>query len=67
MPCCICIISMRKAHSLFKRSAIFLWEKGRKCICRRGMPPKRTADMSWLEPTYIEAQVWCNAVVKRYR
>jgi hypothetical protein len=36
-------------------------------IEKRGMPPVRTESMSWLEPSYIEAQVWSGETIARYR
>lgn len=45
---------------------LYLYEEILDIIKERGMPPPRNDNMSWLEPSYIEAQVWCDEVVKGY-
>lgn len=47
-------------YPLYLSSEIF------EVIKQRGMPPVRNDTMSWLEPTYIEAQIWSDQTISRY-
>ena len=45
---------------------LYLYDEILDVIKKRGMPPRRNDNMSWLEPSYIEAQVWSDETVGRY-
>jgi hypothetical protein len=55
------IFEEEREYPLYLRDEIF------DVIRKRGMPPARTQDMSWLEPSYIEAQIWSDETIGRYR
>jgi hypothetical protein len=46
---------------------LFLYDEIFDIIKERGMPPVRNDNMSWLEPSYIEAQVWSDETINKYR
>ncbi|MCL2364933.1 MAG: hypothetical protein FWC71_09760 [Defluviitaleaceae bacterium] len=46
---------------------LFLYDEILKVIAQRGMPPTRNNNMSWLEPSYIEVQVWSDETIDKYR
>lgn len=47
--------------------SLYLFDEILDVIKKRGMPPVRTDSMSWLEPSYVEAQIWSNETIDRYR
>ena len=47
---------------------LYLYDEIMSIIERQGLPPVRTEDMSWWsDPTYIEAQVWSDEPIYKYR
>ena len=46
---------------------LYLYDEILEIIQQQGMPPSRNDDMSWLEPSYIEAQVWSDETINKYR
>ena len=46
---------------------LYLYHEILEVIKKRGMPPVRNENMSWLAPSYIEAQIWSDEVIKNYR
>jgi len=46
---------------------LFLYDEILEVIAKRGMPPARNENMSWLEPSYIEVQVWSDETISKYR
>jgi hypothetical protein len=45
---------------------LYLYNEILEIIKERGMPPARNSNMSWLEPSYIEAQVWSDETINKY-
>jgi hypothetical protein len=46
---------------------LYLYNEILEVIKERGMPPVRNKNMSWLEPSYIEVQVWSDETINKYR
>ena len=46
---------------------LYLYNEIFDVISKRGMPPPRNENMSWLEPSYIEAQIWSEETINKYR
>jgi hypothetical protein len=46
---------------------LFLYDEILGVVKQRGFPPVRSSSMSWLEPSYIEAQVWSDETINKYR
>ena len=55
------IFDEEQAYDLYMYDEIF------KIIKVRGMPPQRTKEMEWWQPSYIEAQIWCDETINKYR
>jgi len=46
---------------------LYLYDEILNLIKERGMPPPRNENMSWLDPSYIEAQVWSDETINRWK
>lgn len=46
---------------------LYLYDEIMEIVKERGLPPARTPDMSWLEKTYIEAQLWSDEPIAKYK
>jgi hypothetical protein len=46
---------------------LYLYNEISDIIKERGMPPVRNNNMHWFEPSYIEAQVWSDETINKYR
>ena len=46
---------------------LYLYDEILEIIKKRGMPPTRNENMSWLDPSYIEAQVWSDETINRWK
>ena len=63
-------MSFRKNFLTFDEESeynLYLYDEILDIIKRQSMPTIRNDSMSWLEPSYIEAQVWSDETINKYR